>query len=379
MDLTRLARRVGRVLTGVDRVELAYLRALQDRPEPVFGLIRSRFGYILLGPDGVATTMPILSGLDDRSPHEQGKNAWRLIRRNALARVPPPGLSRMLSRHLPPGTAYLNTGHANLTERVLKTLQAIGVPITVFVHDVIPIEFPHYQREGTAASFSAMIARVGDYADTVIYNSEDTKRRAEACFDGRVPTSIVAHLGTDVAVARPNELPGDLSVNPPYFVTIGTIEPRKNHAFLLDLWDEMGPNAPTLVIAGSRGWKNEDVFARLDAMPRGNKIREVAGLSDGALAALVDGSAGVLFPTHAEGFGMPAAEAVARGAPVVVNTLDVFGEILGDIPIYASVSDRYLWIKTINTLAGAGPRAPKHLQFELPSWDAHFKTVLRLT
>ncbi|GGX40210.1 glycosyl transferase [Tateyamaria omphalii] len=379
LDLTRLMRRAGRVLTGVDRVELAYLRTLQDAPEPLYGLIRSRLGYILLDPNGVASLTRILSGPNGAPPDQQNRAAWKLARRNAIGRVPPFGLPRMLNKCLPQGTSYLNTGHSNLTERVLRTLKSAEIPIAVFVHDVIPIEFPQYQREGSVAPFSAMINRVGAYADLVIYNSEDTRKRTEALFRARTPTPIVAHLGTDHVAARPDELPDGLLPSHPYFVVVGTIEPRKNHAFLLDLWEALGEDAPTLVIAGSRGWRNEEVFARLDALPPDGKIREVADLSDGALAAVMDGSAGVLLPTHAEGFGMPAVEAAARGVPVVVNTLEVFGELLGDIPIYASVSDRYLWISTINTLAEAGPRTPKHPQFEPPSWDAHFKTVLRLT
>ncbi|MBY5933339.1 glycosyltransferase [Tateyamaria omphalii] len=369
-------RRVGRVLTGVDRVELAYLRALQDAPEPVFGLIRSRFGYILLGPEGVAAATPILSGAVDA---QQISKAWHHIRRAAISRGLPFALPRMLRDHLPAGTAYLNTGHSNVTDRVLRAMNGADISVAVFIHDVIPLEFPHYQREGSVAPFRAMIDRVAAQADLVIYNSEDTKMRAEVQMTGRTPPSIVAHLGTDVATPRPDDLPRDLPPAVPYFVTPGTIEPRKNHAFLLDLWDEMGADAPTLVIAGNRGWNNEAVFARLDALNPDDRIREVAGLSDGALASLVGGAAGVLLPSHAEGFGLPAVEATALGIPVVVNTLDVYAEFLGDIPIYASVSDRYLWIKAINTLAEAGQRTQQEHQFELPSWGSHFKTVLRLT
>lgn len=369
-------RRVGRVLTGVDRVERAYLLALQDAPEPLYGLVRSRYGYILLDPGGVAEMTPILSG---RANKGQCARAWQVARRAAVSRGLPWALPRMLRKHVPAGSAYLNTGHSNVTERVLRAMESAEISIAVFVHDVIPLEFPHFQRDGSVTPFRAMIDRVAARADLVIYNSDDTKTRAEAHMPDRIPQSIVAHLGTEIASPQPEDLPKDLPPEGPYFVTPGTIEPRKNHAFLLDLWDEMGADAPVLVIAGSRGWKNEAVFSRLDALGKGSRVREVSGLSDGALSALVSGAAGVLLPSHAEGFGLPAVEAAALGVPVVVNTLDVYGEFLGDIPIYADVSDRYLWIRTIKTLTEAGQRTYQDHTFDLPSWEAHFKTVLRLT
>ncbi len=372
-------RRAGRVLTGVDRVELAYLRALLEDAPPVFGLIRSRLGYILLDQAGLAELVVPLSGRSASTSPEATQSAiWPQARALAIGRVPPFLLVAMLRRKLPAGVAYLNVGHSNLTARVLGAMRRIDAWISVMIHDVIPLDFPEFQRAGTVAPFAAMIDRVGAHADLVIYNSEYTKERAEAYF-ADPPSSIVSHLGTDVVPAAPAELPPGLPETGPYFVCVGTIEPRKNHGFLLDIWAEMGADAPGLIIAGGRGWNNDAVFARLDALPSDGRIREVSGLSDGALAALVERSAGVLFATHAEGFGLPATEAVARGVPVIVNDLPVMREILGDIPIYASVSDRYLWINKIKELAALGPDVQKKQPFFPPSWDAHFKTVLRLT
>lgn len=375
LDLTRLIRRAGTVLTGVDQVEAAYLRALLHDDVPLFGLIRSRLGYILLDRAGLDALCPVLTG--NPADVRQGQ-ILRLARRHAIARVPPILLTRMLRRALPRRVAYVNVGHSNLTQRVLGALRAVDAHIAVMIHDVIPLEFPDYQRDGTVPAFAAMIARVGAAADLVIYNSNDTKRKAEAQWRAP-PVSIVSHLGTKTTSPAPDEIPKGTLMRPPFFICIGTIEPRKNHAFLLDVWAEMGPDAPGLIIAGGRGWKNEAVFARLDALSPDGPVREVAGLSDGALAALMDQCAGVLFATHAEGFGMPAAEAVARGVPVIANDLPVLREILGDIPIYASVSDRYLWIEAIKELADGWPNAPKQTPFTPATWDAHFKTVLRLT
>jgi len=372
-------RRAGKVLTGVDRVELAYLRALLADGIPLFGLIRSRLGYLLLDEAGLEVVLPLVSAPDAHVPPEaQKRRTWRIARSHATGRVPPVLLGRMLRKALPPGVAYVNVGHSNLTARVLGAIRAMDGRIAVLVHDVIPLDFPEYQRDGAVQPFADMIGRVGAQADLLIYNSEDTKQKAEAHLPDP-PASIVSHLGTELAVAAPEELPAGLPPKGPYFICIGTIEPRKNHAFLLDIWAEMGDEAPGLIIAGSRGWKSEAVFSCLDAMMPNGPVHEVSGLSDGALAALVEQSAAVLFPTHAEGFGLPATEAAGRRIPIIVNDLPVFREILGDIPIYASVSDRYLWKNNIKELAAAWPDAKKQQAFAPPTWGAHFKTVLRLT
>jgi glycosyltransferase involved in cell wall biosynthesis len=367
------------VPTGVDRVGSAYLRALLNDPVPLFGLVRSRFGYLLFDDTGMSNLAPLLSGpVADQHPDTHRKSVWRRARREAIGRVPPAFLRRMLRSRLPRGFAYLNVGHSNLTTRVLDSLRDADAKICVMIHDVIPLEFPEFQREGTVPRFAAMLDRVAERADLVIYNSEDTKRRTEARLTQPLK-SIVAHLGTEPVEARPDDLPPGLPPEAPFFVCLGTIEPRKNHAFLLDIWDEMGPDAPALIIAGSRGWNNEDVFKRLDALPANGRIREISGLSDGAIAALLSQSAGLLFPSHAEGFGLPATEAARLGTPIIANDLTAFRELLGDIPIYASVSDRYLWINKIKQLAVAGQNERPSRQFQPPSWDAHFNVVLRLT
>ena len=163
-----------------------------------------------------------------------------------------------------------------------------------------------------------------------------------------------------------------------YFVVVGTIEPRKNHAFLLDIWEDLGANAPTLLICGSRGWNNDAVFARLDALPADSPIRELPDLNDAALAYVMARANGMLFPSIVEGFGLPPAEALSLGTRVLCNDLAVLREILGEKAIYASISDRYLWKNIIETWMHAPQKAQKTEGFTAPSWDDHFKTVLRV-
>ena len=389
LDLTRLVRRAGRVLTGADRVEMAYLRRLVADDVPAFALDRTPLGYVLLDRAGMASLVLRIEGAvpwarpDLLSRLARGQTAVQQsaqtdVRRLAMARTLPHGLAAMLRKHLPQGTTYLNTGHSNLTDRVLQAAQGLGGRIGVFVHDVIPLEFPQFQRPETVEPFRAKMRRVQACADVIICNSADTLHRAGQVMAqwGTVPEGIVAHLGTDLTTPQSDMLPDDLPPSGPYFISVGTIEPRKNHALLLDVWDAMGADAPTLLICGARGWNNAAVFARLDGCTD-TRVIERAGLSDGAVAALIAGSCGLVFPSFAEGYGLPPVEAAALGVPVVANDLPVIREILGNIPVYLPAHDRYLWEKTLKDMAEAGQQGREKVQFQAPGWSQHFNTVLR--
>ena len=86
-----------------------------------------------------------------------------------------------------------------------------------------------------------------------------------------------------------------------------------------------------------------------------------------------------LFPSLAEGFGLPPLEAVRLGSRVLCNDLDVLREFLGNNAVYAPVSDRYLWINVINEWTKKPVGAGRKISFVGPEWDQHFKTVLKLT
>ena len=383
-----MIRRAGRVLTGVDRVELAYLREFLKMPDQIFGLARTSFGYVLLDRSGLEEIEIQVSGgapfpeMDILSRVPRGmtkvqRQAQTSVRRLSVARAIPQKLHQLLADNLPKFTSYINVGHSNLSSRVMINLkQTLDARISVMIHDVIPLDFPHYQRAGTVQTFLEKVKRVQKYADLVIYNSVDTQKCAEVHFGkwGKIPSSIVSHLGTDVIEA--NALPAHQIA--PYFVCVGTIEPRKNHEFLLDIWQELGEGAPTLHICGSRGWNNKSVFDRLDNLPENSSIIEQSNLTDLELQSLITKSRGLLFPSFAEGFGLPAVEAAALGVPILCNDLGVFREILCDIPVYASVSDRYLWIKRIKELATDEPIVRSTKAYIPTSWSDHFNIVLSL-
>lgn len=392
LDLTRLVSRLGRgPQTGIDRVEYAYLQMVlaQGGPEfgPVFALVRTGFGYVLLNRAGMAGLAARITGavplgradLLGRLAHRRNRLRARAeadVRRLAVARAAGPWLGRMIGRYLPQGGRYFNIGHANLTGAVMRAVRAAGLRITVLVHDTIPLDQPQYCRPDTIEGFRAKMRVVALYADLVVHTSRDARARTEAQLAtlGHVPPGVVANLGVPVPV------PDDTAFGvAPYFVALGTIEPRKNHALLLEVWERLGPAAPMLYVLGARGWATPAVFARLEALVRLGRVREMPGLADGAVAGLIAGARALLFPSHAEGFGLPALEAAALGTPVISADLSVVRELLGDNAVYLNVTDSYSWMETILRLSKAPETALHHKQrFVPPSWAAHFKIVLSL-
>ncbi|MDU8927850.1 glycosyltransferase family 1 protein [Alisedimentitalea sp. MJ-SS2] len=399
LDLTRLASRAGRGLTGVDRVELAYLNELIHRDDPAFGLLRSRIGFLLLDktgmegfarrvegklPWGQASRLSKVFGKLD----EMQRRAISDARRLAVGRTHRRGLGRLLRRKMPKGFAYLNVGHSNLNDTVISAVKHAGKGrFVAMVHDTIPLDHPQYQTPASAARFKQMLKRVRAHADLVIYNSSATRRDAERHMQawGALPQAVVAHLGVEMAEPAPEDLPNGLPPEEPYFVCVSTLEPRKNHALLLDIWERLAKlnppqDMPHLVICGARGWMNEELLFRMDRSAlMGEYLHEHEGLSDGAIAALLERAAGALYPSFVEGYGLPMIEAAARGVPVICEDLPVYREVLQDIPVYASLKDSYLWQRRITVLASDRQAGRKADPFDPPSWSQHFNKVFRLT
>jgi len=142
-----------------------------------------------------------------------------------------------------------------------------------------------------------------------------------------------------------------------------------------------GAAAPKLVVIGQRGWECEqaiDLLDRCEAL-RGVVIEQNV-CSDADVAAYLCHAQALLFPSFAEGFGMPLVEALQMGTPVVASDLPAFREIVGEVPDYLDPLDGVGWMRAIRDYCAreGGPRAGQLQRlagYRVPGWDAHFAAV----
>lgn len=124
-----------------------------------------------------------------------------------------------------------------------------------------------------------------------------------------------------------------------YLLTVGRIEPRKNHAALLRAYAQLSDDCPPLVVVGQRDFGYHDFDAALAQWPAGRQLVMLDDVDDQELPVLYRHAMAFVYPTHAEGFGMPALEAMASGAPVITSHTTALPEVVGDCALTVDPDD----------------------------------------
>jgi glycosyltransferase involved in cell wall biosynthesis len=167
-----------------------------------------------------------------------------------------------------------------------------------------------------------------------------------------------------IPVDSGDDLARRLDLNGPWFCTVGTHEPRKNLATVVRAFDllleRLGDSDLLLVLAGARGWKNDEFDALLQgcAPSTRGRIRTPGFLDDSYLPILYARSCGFLFPSLEEGFGLPPLEAMACGAPVIASSSSCMPEILGEAALLVPPCSVESWCDAMAALVTPdGPAA----------------------
>ncbi|MGO4682112.1 glycosyltransferase family 4 protein [Hyphomicrobium sp. 2TAF46] len=254
----------------------------------------------------------------------------------------------------PPNAVYLNISQFPLfLGRYFRFLEKRPDIKAVFlVHDILPLIYPEFFPPMEQRVHSARVDVVAKRASGIIVSHAETK---DALVDqikrrgGQVPPIATIPISVDEQFAYSDKRDFN-ALGRPYFVVLGTVEPRKNHLLLLQVWRELvaerGDYVPQLVIIGANGWENENVRDLLERMSQiAGHVTWLNALRTPELIEILRGARALLMPSFAEGFGLPVSEALTLGVPVVASKLPCFRGLYG--PTYLSPDDGLGWKREI--------------------------------
>ena len=212
-------------------------------------------------------------------------------------------------------------------------------PTVMTLHDLSPWLDPAWHSEaGRVRRRSPVLLRLG-LATMIITPSEAVRRQAIAHFHLPAPR-IVAIPHAAACMFRPvcDDCPRS-----PFFLYVGTLEPRKNLTLLFEAWREVRKTTPVnLILAGRRR-------ADFQPIPCEPGVELLGAVPDDALPPLYSNAVACLYPSHYEGFGLPALEAMKCGAVVITSNDPAISEVVGDGAVRLDTTDPAAWVEAMKS------------------------------
>lgn len=224
---------------------------------------------------------------------------------------------------------------------LLPRLKNRNVEIIVLIYDLIPITHPQFLIDQTRMKFMHYIIAHMRYADKIITNSiavaDDVYTLYKELEMNPKPVTVIP-LGADFTkranrtVGKVSRTARSIASSGKYILTVGTIEPRKNHSVIFDAYKEyLEDENVQLVFAGHIGWNVDSLIDEFKSHPHyGKQIHILDNANDETIGFLYEHAFMVVFASYTEGFGLPTIEALIHGVPVIVSDIPVMHEIGGD-------------------------------------------------
>lgn len=241
-----------------------------------------------------------------------------------------------------------------------------------FIYDVCYLLHPEYVQPKNLAYLRANMKKWLLRADSIVTSSRTSKKEIVEYLGVQPDKISVVPLGVDGNIFYPRdakeqeEVRNKYDLKGEYFLFVGSIEPRKNLAFVVRAFSSSAHLKPyTLFLVGGDGWLNDDIYKEIDkARKKGFKIvKNKEYVPDEDIPALMSGSRGVLLPSHHEGFGLSAIQADACHVPVIASDIPVLREVGKDFFYYFNNKNERSFVEVILKVLSSNKTRGSNLQY----------------
>jgi glycosyltransferase involved in cell wall biosynthesis len=249
----------------------------------------------------------------------------------------------------------------------VEEFRAFGGRVCGVLYDLIPFTHPHTVEEHTCNLHTTWWKQAPLHMDAIMCISQTVRsdyllwQEQQELAKRLTPEQVgYFYLGSELnTVFDASQVVNIFLKNEPYYLVVGSIEPRKNHSLILDAFELLWLDgvAPNLVIVGGNSWKSESLIRRINDHPLYNKkLFLFESTNDAELEFLYRETAALIIASLAEGFGLPIVEAFQHGAKVICSDIPVFREIASQRAVFFDVSSsRDLAVKVGQNLSHISP------------------------
>ena len=267
--------------------------------------------------------------------------------------------------------------HSPVNVLPLRRLPCASV---VTIHDLAFVHYPHFYRPARRLYQRFFTAHSARHATLVIADSQSTRRDIITYFDVNPNNVRVVYPAIEPRfkpVADPTalaEFRADHGLPEHFLLYLATLEPRKNAEGLVRAYAQlrtMEPDAPPLILAGGKGWYYDTLFALVRELGIERSVTFAGYVRDEEQPLWYAAADLFIYPSLFEGFGLPVAEAMACGAPVITSNVSSLPEVAGDVAIQVDPRDPALLAHAMQRLMRSEEER-RRLAAEGPPWAARF-------
>lgn len=343
---------------------------LHSRANRLWPMNRSHFArrvlYVLSKLGSLAITLPL-------------RVALRVARGQVPARLEP--LETQAGDQL---LLLDSSWHAELFP-LIERLKVQGVGIISVIYDLIPISHPQFFEAGLAGVYGRWFDWISRVADGFLCISATVQEQMRAEITERRGVAVAEqlwfehfHLGSELDLlddaAEPEATLQRLFTGQmPVYLMVSTVEPRKNHAYALDAFEQLWAKGMDvrLCIIGRVGWKCEALIERIRSHPELNRrLFMFNQVDDRGLEYAYQHARALLFSSFAEGFGLPLVEAMQRGLPAMASDIPVFREVGSEFMAYFDLAAPASLCALVEQFeqSGAFPAVRPISEWQWPGW-----------